>query len=55
MPFVVGEETFLLIDNGPDAGDHRWLPLGQLLDVVVRFWLEFFEKYAPDAELGELS
>lgn len=47
MPFVVGEKAFLLIDNGPEAGVHRWIPCGQLLDVVVRFWRDFFSRFAP--------
>lgn len=47
MPFVIGERAFLLIDSGPQAGEHQWVPMGQLLDVVVRFRREFFTKFAP--------
>lgn len=47
MPYVTGDTALLLIDNGESAGEHRWMPLGQLLDVVVRFWNEFFLTYAP--------
>ena len=47
MPFITGDTEVLLVDNGPEAEEHRWMPVGQLLYVVVRFWLEFFEGYAP--------
>lgn len=47
MPFVVGGDVLLLIDNGPDAGEHRWMPVGMLLNAVVRFWRQFFAQYAP--------
>ncbi len=33
---------YLLIDFGEDAARHRWLPAGHLLEVVVRFWRDFF-------------
>lgn len=38
---------YLLIDLGEDAGEHRWLPAGHLLEVVVRFWRNFFRIYLP--------
>jgi len=47
MPFITGDTEVLLVDTGPEAEEHRWMPVGQLLYVVVRFWLEFFEGYAP--------
>lgn len=48
MPFVTDGTEVLLIDNGPEAGEHhRWMLAGTLLYVVVRFWREFFERYAP--------
>jgi hypothetical protein len=47
MPFLIGSPVLLPIDNGPDAGEHRWIPAGMLLEVVVRFWREFFDKYSP--------
>ena len=47
MPFITGDMEVLLVDNGPEAEEHRWMPVGQLLYVVFRFWLEFFEGYAP--------
>jgi hypothetical protein len=47
MPYVTGGKEFLLFDFGPEAAENRWLPAAMLLEVVVRFWREFFEKYAP--------
>jgi hypothetical protein len=38
---------YLLIDFGEDAARHRWLPAGHLLEVVVRFWRDFFRRYLP--------
>jgi len=32
----------LLIDCGDEAVEHRWLSGGHLLEVVVRFWRDFF-------------
>ncbi|MET3615726.1 hypothetical protein ABID16_004073 [Rhizobium aquaticum] len=52
MPYMTGDNAVLLIDNGESAGELRWMPLGQLLDVVVRFWNDFFLLYAP-AHLNE--
>jgi hypothetical protein len=37
MPFITGDTEVLLVDNGPEAEEHRWMPVGQLLYVVVRF------------------
>ena len=47
MPFITDGTEVLLIDNGPEAGEHRWMLAGTLLFVVVQFWREFFEGYAP--------
>jgi len=49
MPYLTDGPDVLLIDNGPEAGDvhDRYMPAAMLLEVVVRFWREFFEKYAP--------
>jgi hypothetical protein len=47
MPYVSGGKEFLLFDFGPEAAEHRWMPAATLLERVVRFWREFFEKYAP--------
>jgi hypothetical protein len=38
----------LLIDYGEATGAYRWRTAGALLDVVVRFWREFFFSYHPD-------
>jgi hypothetical protein len=46
MPFITGDTEVLLVDNGPEAEEHRWMPVGQLLYVVVRFWLRIPTKPA---------
>lgn len=43
--------AYLLIDFGEDAAEHRWLPAQHLLEVVVRFWRDFFKKYRPDMDI----
>lgn len=44
----------LIIDYGEGAGElHRWQPAGHLLEVVVRFWRDFFRKYRPSPALPE--
>jgi hypothetical protein len=47
MPFLTGDTEVLLIDNGPESEVHRWMLMGQLLYVVLQFWRQFFESYAP--------
>ncbi|CAN7616764.1 hypothetical protein LJR009_005500 [Bosea sp. LjRoot9] len=46
-PFLTGARAFLLFDFGVEAGSHRWYTAMQILEVVVRFWREFFILYAP--------
>jgi hypothetical protein len=55
MPYLTGGPDVLLIDNGPEAGElhDRYMPAAMLLEVVVRFWREFFEKYAPAVSPSE--
>ncbi len=55
MPFITGDTEVLLIDTGPEAEEHRWMLVGELLYVVVRFWREFFERYAPPVPPEELN
>ena len=52
MPYVAESHGngYLLIDYGEGIGPHRWKTAAALLDVVVRFWREFFARYHPDAE-----
>lgn len=42
---------YLVIDWGEAAGDQRWQPAAHLLEVVVRFWRDFFLKYLPSPDL----
>jgi hypothetical protein len=41
----------LLIDYGESAGHQRWRTAAALLDVVVRFWRQFFAQYHPDPDV----
>jgi hypothetical protein len=53
QPYVTDGPEFLIFDFGPEAAEHRWLPAAMLLEVVVRFWREFFEKYAPPVSISK--
>jgi hypothetical protein len=48
-PYGVGPygQGYLLIDYGENAGNHRWRPAADLLEVVVRFWRDFLRLYRP--------
>ena len=50
IPYVAESHGpgYLLIDYGAGSGQHRWRTAAALLDVVVRFWREFFARYHPD-------
>lgn len=52
-PIPVGShgQGYLLLDLGESAGEHRWLPAAHLLEVIVRFWRDFFRKFRPTANL----
>jgi len=52
-PFGIGPygEGYHLIDYGEDAGDCRWQSAAHLLEVVVRFWRDFFRTYRRGADL----
>jgi hypothetical protein len=39
------QKGYLLIDYGEGAGEHRWKPAAHLLEIVVRFWRDFFRMY----------
>jgi hypothetical protein len=39
--------SYLTIDHGEDAGVHRFMNVPDLLEVVVRFWRDFFRNYSP--------
>jgi hypothetical protein len=39
--------SYLTIDNGEEAGVHRFMTIPILLEVVVRFWRDFFINYSP--------
>jgi hypothetical protein len=41
---------YLLIDYGEEAVEQRYLTALELLEGVVRFWREFFERYRPAAD-----
>ncbi len=52
-PFGLGPygQGYLLIDYGEAAGEPRWQPAAGLLEVVVRFWRDFFRAYRPNPDL----
>lgn len=48
-PYGVGPHghAYLLLDFGEAAFEHRYRPAVDLLEVVVRFWRDFFNTYRP--------
>lgn len=51
LPVGRDGKGYLLIDFGENAAEYRWLPAGYLLEVVVRFWRDFFRLYLPTPEI----
>jgi hypothetical protein len=53
IPYVAEShgKGHLLIDYGEGAGAHRWRTAAALLEVVVRFWRDFFRTHRPSADL----
>jgi hypothetical protein len=49
-PYGVGTygRSYLLIDYGEEAGEHQQKAAISLIEVVVRFWRDFFRLYRPD-------
>jgi hypothetical protein len=49
-PYGVGPygTGYLLIDLGEIHGKDRWKVASDLLEQAVRFWRDFFHRYAPD-------
>ncbi|HEY5063718.1 MAG TPA: hypothetical protein VIJ04_02645 [Xanthobacteraceae bacterium] len=39
--------SYLEVDLGEDAGEHRFMTVIDLLEVVVRFWRDFMRHYSP--------
>lgn len=52
-PYGIGpySSSYLLIDFREDAGEHRYYDAATLLEVVLRFWRDFFRKYRPTHDL----
>jgi hypothetical protein len=44
-------QGYLILDFGEEAGADRWKPAASYLEVVVRFWRDFFRAYLPDPNL----
>lgn len=42
---------YLMIDLGEELGDERWQTAAKYLEVVVRFWRDFFRRYLPSPNL----
>jgi len=51
LPVGLQGKGYLLIDLGEGASEHRWLPAAYLLEVVVRFWRDFFRRFHPRLDL----
>lgn len=41
----------LILDLGEADGEHRWLPVAYVIEIVVRFWRDFFMKFRPSETL----
>jgi len=54
-PYGIGPygRGYLLIDYGEGAGEHQFQPAAHLLEVVVRFWRDFFRADRPSPDLSE--
>lgn len=52
-PYGLGPygQGYLMLDFGEEAGDERWQTAATYLEVVVRFWRDFFRAYLPDPHL----
>lgn len=50
-PMGLNGRGYLLIDYGEGAAEHRWQPAAHLLEVVVRFWRDFFKTYRPAPDI----
>ena len=53
LPVGQNGEGYLVLDLGEAAGDARWLPAVTVIEVVVRFWRDFFRKFRPSENLPE--
>jgi hypothetical protein len=51
-PLGLQGEGYLLLDLGEGAGEHRWLPAGHLLEVVLRFLRDLFKRFTPATSLA---
>jgi hypothetical protein len=53
MPYVAEShgKGCLFIDFGEGTGPHRWGTAAALLEVVVRFWRDFFKTHHPSPDL----
>ena len=52
MPIGLQGKGYLLLDLGEDAKEHRWLPAAYLIEIVIRFWRDFFIRFRPTANLN---
>lgn len=51
LPVGANGQGYLVIDLGEGAGETRWLPATHVIEVVVRFWRDFFRRYRPSDNL----
>lgn len=48
MPVGPKGKGYLILDLGEGAAEHRWMPMGHLLEIGVRFWRDFLRYYRPE-------
>jgi hypothetical protein len=51
IPVGLHGQGYLVLDLGEKAGEHRWIPTAHLIEVVVRFWRDFFKMFLPTVTL----
>jgi hypothetical protein len=51
LPVGRNGKGYLLLDLGEEAGEQRWMPADHIIEVVVRFWRDFFRAYRPSDSL----
>ena len=52
IPVGKDGKGYLLLDLGDEAAEHRWLYAVDLIEVVVRFWRDFFRAYLPAPQIS---
>jgi len=52
LPVGPKGQGYLILDLGEDAvPETRWMPVAHILEVVLRFWRDFFRYYRPGEDI----